>query len=263
MADPFLSVVIPAYNEANNLHRGVLGQVAAYLSSQPYPSEVIVVDDGSQDETAALVEGFAASHAGFSLLRASHRGKARTVITGLKATRGQIALFSDMDQATPIDQVARILPRFEQGYDVVVGSRGSYRQNAPLWRKFMSRSQVFLRKLILDFDEIKDTQCGFKAFRHGAIAPILASLAIYGERGQGILQGPSVTSGFDVELLFAAKQLGYRICEVPVEWDYRRTRRVNLLRDAIRGVSELLQIWQANRRGLYRPKITQAPDSSK
>jgi len=140
------------------------------------------------------------------VIRNPHRGKAFTVATGLRAARGEIALFTDMDQATPIEETAKLLPWFAQGYDVVIGSRGTYRRNAPLWRKFMSRSQILLRNLIL---------------------------------------------GFDVELLFVAQRLGYRIKEVPVAWDYRHSRRVNLLRDSLRGLRELIEIRAADLRGAY------------
>ncbi|MCS6774198.1 MAG: glycosyltransferase [Anaerolineae bacterium] len=249
---PFLSVVIPAYNEATNIRAGALESVQCYLASQPYEHEVIVVDDGSLDETAALAESFAAAHPSFRVLRNPHRGKAYTVATGLRAAVGQVVLFTDMDQATPIHEVARLLPWYEQGYDVVIGSRGSYRRNAPLWRKAMSRSQMVLRNLILGFRDITDTQCGFKSFRGSVIAPILDNLHLYRfANTPAEVQGATVTAGFDVELLFVAQRLGYRIKEVPVEWDYRHSRRVNLLRDSVRGLRELVEIRLADARGAY------------
>lgn len=249
---PFLSVVIPAYNEASNIRAGALESVRQYLDAQSYEHEVIVVDDGSQDETAALAEAFAAAHPCFRVLRNPHRGKAYTVATGLRAASGQIVLFTDMDQATPIHEVARLLPWYEHGYDVVIGSRGSYRRNAPLWRKAMSRSQMVLRNLILGFRDITDTQCGFKSFRGSVIAPILDNLYLYRfTHTPAEVHGATVTAGFDVELLFVAQRLGYRIKEVPVEWDYRHSRRVNLLRDSIRGLRELVEIRLAEARGAY------------
>ncbi len=251
MSRPYLSVVIPAYNESANLQAGALEKVANYLAGQAYTSEVIVVDDGSQDETRSLVEAFAQRRPGVRLLSMPHRGKARTVAAGLSAAQGEIVLFSDMDQATPIREIARLLPWFEQGCDVVIGSRGTVRRHAPLWRQVMSRSQVLLRRLLLGFENITDTQCGFKAFRGAVIPSILSRLYLYGEREDSRVRGASVTAGFDVELLFVAQKLGYRIREVPVEWDYQRTRRVNLLKDARRGVSELIRIRRANQQGKY------------
>jgi glycosyltransferase involved in cell wall biosynthesis len=248
---PFLSVVLPAYNETTNIRAGSLKTVAEYLSKQTYSYEVIVVDDGSADQTAALAEAFAREHEFFRLIRNPHRGKAYTVATGLLAGQGEIVLFSDMDQATPITETAKLLPNFEQGYDVVIGSRGTYRRNAPLWRKFMSRSQIVLRNVILGFRDVTDTQCGFKAFRGVAVKPILDHLHLYSQKNVSEVQGATVTSGFDVEMLFVSQRLGYRIKEVPVEWDYRHSRRVNLLKDSLRGVRELLRIRWADVRGAY------------
>ena len=249
---PLLSVVIPAYNEAANLRAGSLRRVVEYLAAQPYPAEMLVVDDGSQDETAALVETFVRAHPAARLIRGPHRGKAHAVATGILAADGALVLFSDMDQATPIDQAARLLPWFERGFDVVIGSRGTLRRNAPLWRRFMSHSQIVLRNVILGFSGITDTQCGFKAFRREAGRAILDRLHVYRPDASRVARGPMVTSGFDVEMLFVAHRLGHRVKEVPVEWDYRRTRRVNLFKDSVRGLRDLLLIRLADWRGAYR-----------
>jgi dolichyl-phosphate beta-glucosyltransferase len=248
----YLSVVIPAYNETANIQYGALSKVAHYLEQQSYSYEVVVVDDGSEDATADLAQAFADDHPAFRVVRNPHRGKAFTVATGLQQAIGSIALFTDMDQATPIDESAKLLPHFERGYDIVIGSRGTVRRNAPVWRRAMSNSQVLLRNLILGFKDITDTQCGFKAFKREAIAPVLNNLHVYAQNDVRIVQGASVSAGFDVEMLFVAKQLGYRIKEVPVEWDYRFSRRVNLLRDSLRGLRELLSIRSADLRGAYR-----------
>jgi len=252
--NPFLSVVIPAYNETANLQAGALDKVADYLAAQPYTHEVLVVDDGSEDETASLVEAFAHEHSGFRLIRSSHGGKAHAVATGLLAARGEVVLFSDMDQATPIAELDKLLPWFEKGYAVVVGSRGTARRNAPAWRKIMSRSQIILRDVILGLREVTDSQCGFKAFRGEATRPILESLRLYGTLNGAVVSGAAVTSGFDVEVLFVARKLGYRIKEVPVEWDYRRTRRVNLLKDSWRGLRDLVSIRLTDWRGAYNAR---------
>lgn len=249
---PFLSVVIPAYNETANIRRGSLDKAASYLTAQSYTSEVLVVDDGSEDETALLAEDFARrQHPGFRVIRNPHRGKAYAVATGMLAAQGNIALFSDMDQATPIAEAAKLLACFDQGYDVAIGSRGTARRNAPLWRKFMSSSQIVLRNVILGFHDITDTQCGFKAFRREAASAILNSLHLYHQTSADGAKGAMVTSGFDVELLFVARKLGYRVKEVPVEWDYQRTRRVNLLKDSVRGLNDLISIRLADLHGAY------------
>ena len=251
---PFLSVVIPAYNERDNIQSGALNKVAGYLSAQPYTYEVVVVDDGSEDDTATLAEGFASDHRCFRVVRNPHQGKAHTVIAGMLAATGQIVLFSDMDQATPITETASVLPWFDRGFGVVIGSRGTVRRNAPLWRKVMSRSQIILRNVILGFRGITDTQCGFKAFRQDAVRAIVPRLSLYGGSQDSPVKGAAVTSGFDVEMLFVARKLGYQIKEVPVEWDYRHSRRVNLLKDSLRGVRDLLRIRFADWRGEYEGK---------
>jgi dolichyl-phosphate beta-glucosyltransferase len=248
---PFLSVVIPAYNEEPNIRAGSLDKVARYLAAQDYSYEVLVVDDGSEDQTAALTEDFAQRHAGFRVVRNPHRGKAYAVASGMLAAQGEVILFSDMDQATPIGEAASLLPWFDQGYDVVIGSRGTVRRNAPWWRKFMSHGQIVLRNFILGFRGITDTQCGFKAFRRQAVEAIFSRLNLYGQQVDQEVKGATVTSGFDVEVLFVARKLGYRIKEVPVEWDYQHTRRVNLLKDSLRGVRDLLRIRLADLRGAY------------
>lgn len=251
---PFLSVIVPAYNESTNIQHGALSKVADYLEQQSYSYEVLVVDDGSEDDTADLAEAFSAAHAHFRVMRNPHRGKAFTVATGMLQAQGDIVLFTDMDQATPISESGRLLPFFEQGYHVVIGSRGTVRHNAPLWRRVMSGSQVQLRNLILGFRDITDTQCGFKAFRREAVGPILNGLTIYAQRDVKEVQGASVSAGFDVEMLFVARKLGFRVREVPVQWDYRFSRRVNLLRDSIRGLRELISIRMADARGAYSAK---------
>jgi glycosyltransferase involved in cell wall biosynthesis len=250
-APPSLSVVIPAYNESENIRRGALDKVVAYLATRDGGYELLVVDDGSEDDTAALAEAYAATHPGVRVLRNPHRGKAHTVVTGLLAAAGEIILFTDMDQATPITEVERLLPWFAQGYDLVIGSRGTTRRNAPFTRRLMSRGQVILRDLILDIGPITDTQCGFKAFRRTPIHHVIEHLAVYDPRHETPIEGAAVTAGFDVELLYVARHLGYRVREVPVAWDYQLTRRVNLLRDSLRGLRDLLRIRSAARRGAY------------
>ncbi len=248
---PFLSVVIPAYNESENIRDGALDKVVAYLLGRGLSHELLVVDDGSEDETAALADAYAATHPGVRVLRNPHHGKAHTVVTGLLAAAGEIILFTDMDQATPIGEVERLLPWFDRGYDLVIGSRGNVRRNAPLSRRLMSRGQVVLRDVILDLGPIADTQCGFKAFRREPIRRVVEHLRVYDPRHEEAIEGAAVTAGFDVELLFVATKLGYQVKEVPVEWDYQLTRRVSLLRDSLRGIRDLLRIRVADWRGAY------------
>jgi dolichyl-phosphate beta-glucosyltransferase len=233
---PHLSIIIPAYNEEAAIRAGKLAHVAEWLRSQPYPTELIVVDDQSKDQTATLAQTIASR-----VVTIPHAGKAAAVITGLRAAEGKWLLFSDMDQATPIEETPLLLAALESGCDVAAGSRGVVRKGAPFGRYLLSWGQVVLKSILLGL-RITDTQCGFKAFTRPAALAVIDHLVVYAPQRLGTLQGPSVTSGFDVEFLLVAQRMGYRICEVPVRWNYQRTRRVNLILDARRGLRDLFFI---------------------
>lgn len=241
---PYLSVIIPAFNEETNIRLGSLEKVAMYLTRQTYIWEAIIVDDGSLDGSPKLLDTFAQSNPGFRIIHNQHLGKAGTVITGVTAAKGEIVLFSDLDQATPITELEKILPWFTKGKDVVIGSRSSRREGAPLSRIIMARGFMKLRGIFLGLKGITDTQCGFKAFKAGVAKQIFSKLQLYGKPHK--TQGPMVTAGFDIEVLFLAKKLGYHIQEVPVEWHYVETRRVNPIKDSVQGLTDILAIrWNA------------------
>ena len=246
----FLSVVIPAYNEEKSLKAGVLEEVDGYLKGVTYPWEVLIVDDGSIDKTALLVEKFAATHKGFRLLREPHRGKGGTVIAGMLKAKGDIVLFSDMDQATPITQLERVLPKFDQGYDIVIGSR-SGRQGAPFIRKLMAYGFSALSLMVLRLP-YKDTQCGFKAFSSHATQEIFSRMKIFSERMR--TQGASVTAGFDLEILYLARKLGLRVAEVAVEWHHKEGTKVNPLKDSWEGFRDLIKVRVNALSGRYKIK---------
>jgi len=237
---PHLSIVIPAYNEETNIRLGTLDKVSRYLERQSYSWEAIIVDDGSSDKTGVLLEEFVAGNKGFRVIHNSHVGKAGTVVTGVKAARGEIILFTDLDQAAPITEVEKVLPWFNRKFDVVIGSRNAHREGAPLPRLLMARGFMILRSVLLGLKGIVDTQCGFKSFRKEAAKDIFSRLKLYGENKQ--VSGSMVTAGFDIEVLFLAKKLGYKIKEVPVEWHYVETRRVSPLRDSWQGLMDIFRI---------------------
>lgn len=238
---PYLSLVIPAYNEEANIKRGVLELVNDYLIKQKYTWEVLIIDDGSKDQTVKLINSFIAKHKGFELYVEPHRGKGGTVIAGMLKASGQIVVFDDMDQATPINQLERVITKIESGFDITIGSR-SGRKGANIVRKTMAFGFMLLRTLILRLP-FKDTQCGFKAFKSQVVKPIFEKMKIFNEKQK--VSGSSVTAGFDLELLYIARKLGFKISEVPVEWEEkgdRGTSGVNPIKDSWEGLRDLIKV---------------------
>jgi dolichyl-phosphate beta-glucosyltransferase len=247
---PFLSVVIPAYNEERRLPQ-TLQSIVDYLARQSYTSEVIVVDDGSGDNTAHVVESFRAAHPTVALIRNDHRGKGYAVRAGMLAARGHIILFSDADLSTPIEEIAELLPWFERGYGIVIGSRegaGAKRIKEPFYRHLMGRVFNFVVRL-LAVRGIDDTQCGFKAFRDDVAREIFARTHLYRDNSQRVA-GAMVTA-YDVEVLFLGQKLGHKIKEIPVEWQYGTESKVNPLKDSWRNFRDVALVRWNDLRGRY------------
>ncbi|MCC7164317.1 MAG: glycosyltransferase family 2 protein [Anaerolineae bacterium] len=247
---PLVSVVIPAYNEARRLPQ-TLQRVSDYLAAQNYPSEILVVDDGSSDNTTDVVETFAAQHPNVRLIRNDHRGKGYTVRTGMLAAQGHIVLFSDADLSTPIEDLEKLLPWFERGYDIVIGSRegaGANRIHEPIYRHIMGRVFNSIVQL-LTVRGIEDTQCGFKAFRDEVAQDVFSRMLLYGDNAQQVRGG--MVTAFDVEALFIGHKSGYRIREVPVQWRYGTETKVNPLKDSFRNFRDVLLVRWNDMRGFY------------
>lgn len=245
-----LSVVIPCYDEMANLQKGVLDKVEHFLQKTHPSYEVIIVDDGSKDGSVEFVQAFTKENSKFKLIKNPHIGKAGTVTTGMLAAKGEYVLFTDMDQATPIEEIEKLLPFAQKEFDVVIGSRNSKRQGSPWTRTVMSTAWMMLRGVIIGMKNIKDTQCGFKLFTKESAKKLFTKI---NEIHHGFQQvsGSSVSAGFDVELLFLAQKMGYRVKEVPVHWLYVETRRVSPIRDSFDGIQELLRIRVNNTKGIY------------
>ena len=245
----FLSIVTPAYNEAKNLKRGVLGKIVDYLKTQKFSWEVIFVDDGSSDDTVKIIEKFMKDNRGIKLMKEPHRGKGGAIIAGILKARGKYVLFSDMDQSTPLNQLEKFLPKVEKGYDIVIGSR-SGRPGQTIERKIMAAGWVVLRSLILRLP-YKDTQCGFKLFKKEAAEPIFKKMRVYSERVRA--SGASVTAGFDLEVLYIARKLGYKVAEVPVEWfEFNERREVSPIKDSWEGFRDLVRVRMNALKGEYK-----------
>src|SRR3989344_2569700 len=194
----FLSIVIPCYNEEQNIRLGSLDKVALYIEKQKYSWEVIIVDDGSSDESLLLIQEFARSNKGFKVVANLHQGKAGTVVKGMLTAVGDYILFTDLDQATPLDQLEKLM-LYVHDYDVVIGSRKGRRQGAPLLRRLMGPGFMFVRNLILGLGKIQDTQCGFKLFKRETAQNVFSRLKLYG--GIKHASGARVTAGVALDEL--------------------------------------------------------------
>lgn len=252
VANVYLSVIIPCFDEMANLQKGVLDKVIHFLDKKNFTYEVIVVDDGSKDGSVKFLEKYENEYSHFQLIHNPHYGKAGAVTTGMLKASGQFRLFTDMDQATPIEELDKLLPFVESGkYDIAIGSRNRQRKGAPLIRLFISRSAIVMRKYIVGLREITDTQCGFKLFT-GESAESLFSKFKKIKHGFIKITGTAITFGLDVEILYMAKKHGYKIKEVQVNWLHVETRRVNTVTDSIQGVRDLLLIRKKALAGKYK-----------
>ncbi len=249
MGDIFLSVIVPCYNESENLQRGVLDEMHRYLRQQAYSYEVLISDDGSTDDSRELVRARIADMPAFRLLENPHGGKPSAVWYGIQAARGEVVLFSDMDQSTPIDQLARLMPYLGE-YPVVIGSRGMERQNFPLYRRLGSAIFRGFRRLFL-LRGISDTQCGFKAMRRDVALELFPKLDALRSTQQ--VHGWKVTA-FDVELLYLAERAGHRTREVTVDWadrDVAQGKGKSYWRESREMAEQVLRIKRNEARGAY------------
>jgi dolichyl-phosphate beta-glucosyltransferase len=238
----YLSVVIPCYDEMANLQKGVLDKIDHFLKRKKIAYEVIVVDDGSKDGSVEFIQKFIKDHHHFSLIQNPHYGKAGAVTTGMLLAKGSNRLFTDMDQATPIEEVDKLLPFLEsKKFHIAIGSRNNERKGAPWERLFISRSSIILRKLIVGIPDINDTQCGFKIFTEDAAINVFSKFKDI-KNGFTKVSGTAITYGMDVELLYLAKKHGYKVKEVPIKWLHVETRRVNPVKDSFQGVVDLFRI---------------------
>jgi dolichyl-phosphate beta-glucosyltransferase len=237
--DPFLTIIIPAYNEERRLPL-TLPQVIAFSEAQPYPVEILVVDNASSDRTSDVVRASMAQHPSVALLYQGLRGKGAAVRMGMLAGRGEYLFICDADLAMPIAQLVRFLPPAQAGYGVAIASRevpGAARYDEPWYRHLMGRVFNLVVRL-LAVPGIQDTQCGFKCFSRACARDVFGVQAIDGW-------------AFDVEVLVVARRRGYSIVEVPIDWYYGRGSRVHPVRDSLAMVREVLRIRRKARRGVY------------
>lgn len=236
MERPLISIVIPAYNESARIGHA-LDEVLRCVRERDWPAEVLVVNDGSTDGTAAIVQAFAQLHPEVRLLNnPKNRGKGFSVRQGVLHAVGDTVMFTDADLSAPMEEAERLFDALRQGADIAIGSRWLERKRQtlqqPLYRQFFGRCFNAITRLVMGLP-FADTQCGFKAFRRPVAQTIFQLQRI--ERW-----------GFDPELLFIALKRGYRIQEVPVTWGHDERSRLSYLKDGLKMLEELAYIrWEA------------------
>ena len=242
METPFLSIIIPAHNEALRLPK-TLERVAAFVRAQSYPCEVLVVENGSTDDTAAIARAWQERLPELRVLSLDRPGKGNAVKAGMLAARGACRYMADTDLSVPLEEIPRFLDAMQAGAQVAIGSReapGALRLGEPFYRHWSGRVfNLLVRWWVLP--GIQDTQCGFKCFSAKAAEALFPLQTMDGW-------------SFDVEVLAAAQQNGYRVQEVPVTWTYGAGSRIKPLRDAAALVWELWKIRANALRGAYRAR---------
>jgi glycosyltransferase involved in cell wall biosynthesis len=253
MAHPQLSIVIPAYNESARID-DALDRVMSCIAEQGWDAEVLVVDDGSKDNTAAIVKRWRADHPRLHLIQnPGNRGKGYSVRNGLLQAAGEIVMFTDADLSAPMEEAARLFAAIDNGADVAIGSRWLDRArqtiHQPLYRQFFGRCFNWITRTVMGLP-FKDTQCGFKAFKRSAAQVIFRLQTI--ERW-----------GFDPEILFIARKLKYVIREVPVTWGHDERSRISYLKDGMKMLEEMAIIRANSLAGRYDEAIAALKDTSK
>jgi glycosyltransferase involved in cell wall biosynthesis len=246
---PTLSIVIPVYNETGRIE-ACLDQLVAWSCNRPEAIEILVVDDGSEDDTVALASRWAVQHSNLRVIAVPHRGKANAVLTGLELATGDIAGFCDVDLATPLDTWDACKAALDGGADVAIASRegiGATRIGEPWYRHAMGRAFNGLIRLLL-LPGIHDTQCGFKFFTRDALDVILPRHRLY--RNVDAVSRPRVTA-FDVELLFIARRHQLKIAIIPITWTYGEYTKVNPITDTLQNVRDVLKVRWNGWRGRY------------
>lgn len=239
MKNKDLSIIIPQYNELSNLKKGLLHEAFEYLKNLKQDYEVIIVDDGSTDESLDYLKKSYSDQPFLRIIKATHGGKPRAIYEGMKKASGDYILFTDMDQSTPLRELDKLLS-FIPEYQVVIGSRGKRRQSSGVLRKIASfLFSTFRKSFVLGY--IDDTQCGFKLFESSALKEVFPKLSVIQEKPH---TGWSV-SAFDVELLYMLDRKGFKIKEVKVEWrneDISDTKQRKFIKESLDMFKQILNI---------------------
>lgn len=239
---PFLSIIIPAHNEEKRLP-GTLEQIFHFLENQTFPAEVIVVENGSRDQTYDIAQEFTKRHNNLHVIQNNWRGKGLAIQRGVEDAIGEYVFLCDADLSMPIEEISKFLPPQLQGVDIAIASReapGAVRYNEPSYRHITGRVfNTLIRLLVLP--GLQDTQCGFKCIRAEVAHEIFPYQTLTGW-------------AFDVEFLYIARHKGYQVVEIPIDWYFNDDSKINVFRDSLRMFLDLLLIRRNARRGLYDPK---------
>lgn len=243
VSDPLVTVVVPVFNEQERLAKS-LYEIKDFLSEQDYAANLLVIDDGSKDlssEIVRVVDIYGAEmknqESGMLLENIKNAGKGYSIAKGLLVAQGEYIIFTDADLSTPIEAIDSVFEKFDEGYDVVIGSRNlkaSRVSNRPFSRKLTSKAFNLITRL-MGLTRVRDTQCGFKAYRQSA-ARVIAD------------RQKTIGFGFDVEHLYIARKLGYRVAEIPVQWRHDNNSTLSLLNDSISMFVDLLRIRWVHRK---------------
>jgi dolichyl-phosphate beta-glucosyltransferase len=244
LGQPTYSIIIPAYNERSRLG-ATFKAILAYAEQKHWEWELIVVDDGSRDNTKEIVQAYIQENSRVRLLEnPGNRGKGYSVRNGMMKGNGEILLFSDADLSSPIEEAEKLFAAIHNGADIAIGSRWLdptlLTRKQPIYRRALSRIFNLSLRLVLRL-KFKDTQCGFKAFSRRAAQAIFPSQQI--ERW-----------GFDPEIIYVAQRLGFKIVEVPVRWAHSAGTRLHPIRDGIHAFWDVLAIRNNALRGIYGPR---------
>lgn len=252
MKDPQISIVVPAYNESARIEK-TLERILQCIEDRGWDAEVLVVDDGSKDATPDIVHRWMQSHPRLHLIQnAGNRGKGYSVRNGLLQAAGEIVMFTDADLSAPMEEAELLFQAIQDGADVAIGSRWLDRKrqtiHQPLYRRFFGRCFNTVTRVVMGLP-FKDTQCGFKAFHRSAAQVIFRLQRI--ERW-----------GFDPEILFIARKIGYDVREVPVSWGHDERSRMSYLKDGMKMLQEMAIIRTNSLAGRYDEAIAALKDTS-
>jgi len=245
-----ISLIVPCYNEEANIQKGVLDRIANFAIANSDFAEVLIVDDGSTDSSKELIKkNYLPKFKKLKLIENNHRGKAYSVIEGIKQAKESYVMFSDIDLATPLEESAKLISEIKNDFDIVIGSRSTTRKGAPFLRKVMAVGFIVVRNMVLGLKNIRDTQCGFKLFKTDVAQKIIKNMKLFDRKNE--VRGSSVSAAFDIEFLFLANKMGYTIKEVPVTWRHVETKNVTFIHDVLETLRDIAKIKWNDLTGKY------------